>query len=432
MARKYPAIDTFSQESSMSAPNAPLAVGYVLKRYPRFSETFVVNEILALEKAGVQVEIFALGPVSETHFQEAISRVRAPVRRIRHQFHETELYWQLIVQARKALPEFRRLAHLADDHDWVTVGQALILAMKARAAGLKHLHAHFGTQAATVARLAAAFAGIHYSFTAHAKDIYHQYEEPVQLDLKIRDAAFTVTVSDYNLQYLRTHFHADPARSHRIYNGLDLSAFDYQAPVNRPHHVLAVGRLVEKKGFPWLVQAMALLRDQGVDWPVHPRGRWPHASHPAAAGRHPPAARPGSSGRVRTLPQITTLLRESAMLVAPCIISEGGDRDGLPTILVEAMALGTPCVSTRVVGIPELVRDQITGLCVPPKDAAALADAIATLLANPARARQMADAARALVEREYDVHHNTGQLRALFAQSVQSVADHPPSSPERS
>ena len=132
------------------------------------------------------------------------------------------------------------------------------------------------------------------------------------------------------------------------------------------------------------------------------------------------------------MPQITALLRESAMLVAPCIISEGGDRDGLPTILVEAMALGTPCVSTRVVGIPELVRDQITGLCVPPKDAAALADAITTLLANPARARQMADAARALVEREYDVHHNTGQLRALFAQSVQTVADHPLSSPERS
>ncbi|MFC2538314.1 MAG: colanic acid biosynthesis glycosyltransferase WcaL, partial [Lautropia mirabilis] len=180
----------------MSEPRSPIAVGYVLKRYPRFSETFVVNEILALEKAGVQVDIFALGPVSETHFQEAISRVRAPVHRIRHQFHDTELYWQLLVQARKALPEFRRLAHLADDHDWVTVGQAVLLAMQAQSKGIRHLHAHFGTQAATVARLAAAFAGIHYSFTAHAKDIYHQYEEPVQLDLKIRDAAFTVTVSD--------------------------------------------------------------------------------------------------------------------------------------------------------------------------------------------------------------------------------------------
>ncbi len=149
----------------MSEPRSPIAVGYVLKRYPRFSETFVVNEILALEKAGVQVDIFALGPVSETHFQEAISRVRAPVHRIRHQFLDTELYWQLLVQARKALPEFRRLAHLADDHDWVTVGQAVLLAMQAQSKGIRHLHAHFGTQAATVARLAAAFAGIHYSFT---------------------------------------------------------------------------------------------------------------------------------------------------------------------------------------------------------------------------------------------------------------------------
>ena len=245
----------------MSEPRSPIAVGYVLKRYPRFSETFVVNEILALEKAGVQVDIFALGPVSETHFQEAISRVRAPVHRIRHQFHDTELYWQLLVQARKTLPEFRRLAHLADEHDWVTVGQAVLLAMQAQSKGIRHLHAHFGTQAATVARLAAAFAGIHYSFTAHAKDIYHQYEEPVQLDLKIRDAAFTVTVSDYNVDYLRTHFGAPTDRTHRIYNGLDLSAFPYHPPINRPSHVVAVGRLVEKKGFPFLIEAIGLLRE---------------------------------------------------------------------------------------------------------------------------------------------------------------------------
>lgn len=405
----------------MSTPNAPLAVGYVLKRYPRFSETFVVNEILALEKAGVEVEIFALGPVSETHFQEAISRVRAPVRRIRDQFHDTELYWQLIVQARKALPEFRRLSHLADDHDWVTVGQALLLAMKAQAAGLRHLHAHFGTQATTVARLAAAFAGIHYSFTAHAKDIYHQYDEPVQLDLKIRDAAFTVTVSDYNLQYLRNQYGADPARTHRIYNGLDLTAFEYQAPVQRAPHILAVGRLVEKKGFPWLVEAMALLRDRHIDARCTFVGDGPmRPILKQMIEQYGLQDRVQLAG-VRTLPQIISMLHEAAMLVAPCIISEGGDRDGLPTILVEAMALGTPCISTNVVGIPELVRDRITGRCVESRNAEALADAIADLLANPARARQYADAARALVEQEYDVHKNTAQLRALFAQSVSRV-----------
>ena len=405
----------------MSEPRSPIAVGYVLKRYPRFSETFVVNEILALEKAGVQVDIFALGPVSETHFQEAISRVRAPVHRIRHQFHDTELYWQLLVQARKALPEFRRLAHLADEHDWVTVGQAVLLAMQVQSKGIRHLHAHFGTQAATVARLAAAFAGIHYSFTAHAKDIYHQYEEPVQLDLKIRDAAFTVTVSDYNVDYLRTHFGAPTDRTHRIYNGLDLSAFPYHPPINRPSHVVAVGRLVEKKGFPFLIEAIGLLRDRGIDCRCTLVGDGPLRPQLQKQIEDLGLTDRVQLAGVRPLTEVSAFLKGAAVLVAPSIISEGGDRDGLPTILVEGMALGTPCISTQVVGIPELIRDHETGLCVPPNDAKVLADAIAEMLGNPTMARLLADNARALIESEYDVHRNTARLRDLFAQSIQTV-----------
>lgn len=418
----------------MSEPRSPIAVSYVLKRYPRFSETFVVNEILALEKAGVQVDIFALGPVSETHFQEAISRVRAPVHRIRHQFHDTELYWQLLVQARKALPEFRRLAHLADDHDWVTVGQAVLLAMQAQSKGIRHLHAHFGTQAATVARLAAAFAGIHYSFTAHAKDIYHQYEEPVQLDLKIRDAAFTITVSDYNVDYLRTHFGAPTDRTHRIYNGLDLSTFPYHPPINRPSHVVAVGRLVEKKGFPFLIEAIGLLRDRGIDCRCTLVGDGPLRPQLQKQIEDLGLTDRVQLAGVRPLTEVSALLKGAAVLVAPSIISEGGDRDGLPTILVEGMALGTPCISTQVVGIPELIRDHETGLCVPPNDAKVLADAIAEMLGNPTMARLLADNARALIESEYDVHRNTARLRDLFAQSIQAVdaqhAAHLPSAAE--
>ena len=397
-------------------------------------QVLVVNEILALEKAGVQVDIFALGPVSETHFQEAISRVRAPVHRIRHQFHDTELYWQLLVQARKALPEFRRLAHLADDHDWVTVGQAVLLAMQAQSKGIRHLHAHFGTQAATVARLAAAFAGIHYSVTAHAKDIYHQYEEPVQLDLKIRDAAFTVTVSDYNVDYLRTHFGAPTDRTHRIYNGLDLSAFPYHPPINRPSHVVAVGRLVGKKGFPFLIEAIGLLRDRGIDCRCTLVGDGPLRPQLQKQIEDLGLTDRVQLAGVRPLTEVSAFLKGAAVLVAPSIISEGGDRDGLPTILVEGMALGTPCISTQVVGIPELIRDHETGLCVPPNDAKALADAIAEMLGNPTMARLLADNARALIESEYDVHRNTARLRDLFAQSIQAVdarhAAHRPSAVE--
>ena len=120
--------------------DAPIA--YILKRYPRFSETFVVNEILAHEAAGQAIEIYALGPVQETHFQEAIARVRAPVRRIRHQYHDTELYWQLLTKAHATLPAFDANAALAENHSAATIGQAAVLALKIHDRGIRHLHAH--------------------------------------------------------------------------------------------------------------------------------------------------------------------------------------------------------------------------------------------------------------------------------------------------
>lgn len=260
-----------------------------------------------------------------------------------------------------------------------------------------------------------------YSFTAHAKDIYHQYEEPVQLDLKIRDAAFTITVSDYNVDYLRTHFGAPTDRTHRIYNGLDLSAFPYHPPINRPSHVVAVGRLVEKKGFPFLIEAIGLLRDRGIDCRCTLVGDGPMRPLLQKQIEDLKLTDRVQLAGVRPLTEVSAFLKGAAVLVAPSIISEGGDRDGLPTILVEGMALGTPCISTQVVGIPELIRDHETGLCVPPNDAKALADAIAEMLGNPTMARLLADNARALIESEYDVHRNTARLRDLFARSIQVV-----------
>jgi len=334
--------------------DAPIA--YILKRYPRFSETFVVNEILAHEAAGQAIEIYALGPVQETHFQEAIARVRAPVRRIRHQYHDTELYWQLLTKAHATLPAFDANAALAENHSAATIGQAAVLALKIHERGIRHLHAHFGTQAATIARLAARFAAVTYSITAHAKDIYHEYSEPVNLARKIADAAFTITVSDYNLAHLREQYPAE-APVYRIYNGLDLEQFPYHAPENRPPHLLAVGRLVEKKGFPDLIDAIAALRERGINCTCDIIGDGNQRETLAAH-----IARLQLADRVRLLgnrsqAEVKNHIRQAAMLIAPSIISADGDRDGLPTILVEAMALGTPCISTNIVGIPELIHD---------------------------------------------------------------------------
>ena len=388
--------------------DAPIA--YILKRYPRFSETFVVNEILAHEAAGQAIEIYALGPVQETHFQEAIARVRAPVRRIRHQYHDTELYWQLLTKAHATLPAFDANAALAENHSAATIGQAAVLALKIHERGIRHLHAHFGTQAATIARLAARFAAVTYSITAHAKDIYHEYSEPVNLARKIADAAFTITVSDYNLAHLRTEYHSS-APIYRIYNGLDLDQFPYQIPRDRPPHSLAVGRLVEKKGFNHLIDAIARLRRDGIACECTIIGEGGKRSELAAQ-----ITALGLDDQVhlignRTQAEVKAYLRHAAMLVAPCIISADGDRDGLPTILVEAMALGTPCISTDIVGIPELIHDGETGLLVPPHDPDALAAAITRLLEKPAYGEHLAANARAHIEQHYDIHQNTAELR---------------------
>ena len=395
--------------------DAPIA--YILKRYPRFSETFVVNEILAHEAAGQAIEIYALGPVQETHFQEAIARVRAPVRRIRHQYHDTELYWQLLAKARANLPGFDANAALAEQHSAATIGQAATLALQIQARGIRHLHAHFGTQAATIARLAARFAGVSYSFTAHAKDIYHHYAEPVNLAAKIADAAFTITVSDYNLAHLKHEYPSD-APIYRIYNGLDLAQFPYLPPQNRPPRILAVGRLVEKKGFPDLIDAIATLRERGIHCTCDIIGDGNQRGALAAQ-----ITRLQLEDRVRLLgnhsqADVKAHIQQAAMLIAPCVISADGDRDGLPTILVEAMALGTPCISTNIVGIPELIRDQSTGLLAPPSDPSALADTIARLLNDPALAVRLATNARALIERDYNIHANTAQLREHIRASI--------------
>ena len=395
--------------------NTPIA--YILKRYPRFSETFVVNEILAHEAAGQAIEIYALGPVQETHFQEAIARVRAPVHRIRHQYHDTELYWQLLTKAHATLPAFDANAALAEQHSAAIIGQAATLALQIQARGIRHLHAHFGTQAATIARLAARFAGVSYSFTAHAKDIYHHYAEPVNLAAKIADAAFTITVSDYNLAHLKHEYPSD-APIYRIYNGLNLAQFPYLPPQNRPPRILAVGRLVEKKGFPDLIDAIATLRERGIHCTCDIIG---DGNQREALAAH--IARLHLEDRVRLLgnrsqAEVKNHIRQAAMLIAPSIISADGDRDGLPTILVEAMALGTPCISTNIVGIPELIRDQSTGLLAPPNDPPALADSIARLLNDPALAARLATNARALIERDYNIHANTAQLREHIEKSI--------------
>lgn len=397
-------------------PESP-RIGYVLKRYPRYSETFIVNEILAHETAGLDVEIFSLRQPTDTFFPEQVSAVRAPVTYLPSADLGAEDFWSELVWANESLGGLDGILRRArgESSRGKEVMQAIMLANVARSRGITHLHAHFATSAAEVARLAARMAGITYSFTAHAKDIFHESVEPEDLDRKLRSASAVVTVSDFNCNYLRETFGAAADRVHRVYNGLDLERFPFTEPLDRPARVVAVGRLVEKKGFADLIDACAILAKHGRSFSCQMIGGGEEQS--ALADR---IQRLGLTDRVEMLgPQppsaVIAAIQSAALLAAPCIVGDDGNRDGLPTVLLEAMALGTPCISTNVTGIPEIVRDGDTGMLVPQRDPVALATAIERLLDQPNLRRRLAGNARQLIEDEFDIHENTRSIRELFA-----------------
>jgi glycosyltransferase involved in cell wall biosynthesis len=408
----------------------PLRVGYVVKRYPRYSETFIVREILAHEQAGLEIEIFSLRPPDDGHFQDLIARVRG---RVHYLYLPAEgllpeplagatltaaHFWRAIVQAREVLPGLWAALEEMREAEARDVYQALQLAREVRQLKLDHLHAPFASSAATVARLGARLAGITYSFTARAKDIFHESARPDDLRRKLRDAAGTVTISDYHLDYLRRTYGPLAARVQRIYNGLDLDEFPYRAPYDRPPAILGVGRLVEKKGFTDLIDACALLAGRGRAFRCRIIGAGRLQADLAAQ-----AERLGLQGRVDLagpLPQSEVIkeMHGAAVLAVPCIVAPDGDRDGLPNVIQEALALGTPVVTTDVTGIPEVVRDGETGLRVPQHNPAELAAAIERLLTDPELRVRLAAGGRRLIEAEFDIHRTTERRRALFRAAV--------------
>jgi colanic acid/amylovoran biosynthesis glycosyltransferase len=391
-------------------------VGYVVKRYPRLSETFIVTEMLAHEAAGLQLDIFALRTPVDGRFHEALARVRAHVTYLPYERIRLAEFWAALVDARGEFPNLWSVLDEARPEEAATVYQAVLLAQQVRARNLTHLHAHFGSIATSVARLASRLAGVPYTFTAHAKDIFHESVGEADLRRKLRDAAAVVTVSDFNLAYLRQVYGDDAARVRRIYNGLDLEEFGFTSPIDRLPLVLAVGRLVEKKGFADLIDACAILAERGCDFNCEIIG-----DGELAGPLRERIERAGLTDRVhlpgpRPRGQVIERIRQAAMMVVPSVIGADGNRDGLPTVLLEAMALGTPCIATDVTGIPEVVRDEVTGLRVPQHAAAALADRIQRLLGDTSLALKLAANACRLAEQEFDIHRNTAVMRELFGQ----------------
>ena len=404
-----------------------MRVGYVVKRYPRYSETFVVNEILAHEKAGLNIDIFALRPPCDTHFQNCISQVRASVTYIRKPIQgrvseslnslsptAASYFWAELQELSKLIPDFWSKLSIAQGETASTVYQAAWLAREVKLRGITHLHAHFGSVATSVTRLASNFTDVSYTFTTHAKDIFHESIDIDDMNRKFRDASTVVTVSNYNQEYLQQTYGKVADKVRRIYNGLNLYKLNYQSPKKRPTRIISVGRLVEKKGTSILINACFLLKELGSEFHCQIVGT---GDLETDLKQQIEILKLDNCVEIigpRPQNEVFKLIQESAVFVAPYIIGKDGNRDGLPTVLLEAMALGTPCIGTDVTGIPEMIKHEETGLIIPQNNPEALAIALRTLLTSENMRVQLAENARKLMENEFNIEHNAAILRQLF------------------
>lgn len=404
------------------------AIGVLLKIYPKISETFVLGEIFGLEQRGLKLRIFSLRRPTDAISNAQVQSVRAPLTYVPLPEQgggaailraHVELALRFPLRYAKAL-----LFCLRRDEGgrWRDFLQAGCLARELRAQRIVHLHAHFASEPAGIAELVQRLVGIPYSISAHAKDIY--LSRPEALRRKMQGARFTVTCTQYNQRYL--HQIAGEAAISCMYHGVDLDRFrpasgrrcqDQDTPL-----VLSVGRLREKKGFDVLIEACALLRGRGVALRCEIVGYGEEEARlRALIAARGVGACVTLTGKM-TQDQVIERYARAAVFVLPCRVAQDGDRDGIPNVLLEAMAMALATVSTRVSGIPEVIEHGVNGLLVPPMDASALAEALQLVLRDPAYAAELGAAARHTMASSFCRDRNLEQVHALLRAAVQEGA----------
>ena len=370
-------------------------IGIVVKSWPRLSETFVLNEILGLERAGLRLHLYALMDPHESVAQAAVNEVQAPVNYLRTGTRadlRVLLTAQLTMLRTAPWRYLRTLGYMLVRRcywsTFVHLFEAVQLVTLLREHGVSQVHAQFAHGPTSVAHFAYLLGDIPFSFTAHTRDIY--LSAPDLLAIKIAAARFVATCTGHNVAYLRAlAAPADHAKIHLVYHGVATSRF-YPVPVTKdreqdkettvPIRMIAVGRLVEKKGYSYLIRACALLRQRSCCYTLTIYGSGPQREELAglidASGLGDVVQLQGAC----TQEELIAIYRAADLFVLAPYILESGDRDGIPNVLMEAMSVGLPVVATAVSGIPELIKHDQSGLLVPPCDEVALAEALERLL----------------------------------------------------
>jgi glycosyltransferase involved in cell wall biosynthesis len=395
-------------------------VAFVLKGYPRLSETFIAQEIAALERRGLQILIVSLRHPTDVRRHAVHEEIRAALLYLPEYLYQEPLRvlrsW-IHLRKSKNYKEARNtwLRDLARDPTPNRIrrfGQALVLAHELPA-DVRHLHAHFLHTPASVTRYAALLTGRAWTASAHAKDIWTTPEWEKRE--KLAACQWLVTCTAANEAHLAAL--APPGRVELVYHGLDLGRFPpFERPeegTRNPVAILSVGRLVEKKGTDILLEALALLPRE-LPWRLVHVGGGPLKDRLERQARALGIAERITWRGARTQSELLAEYRAADLFVLASRVARDGDRDGLPNVLAEAQSQGLACVATNISGIPELIDDGVTGMLVAPEAPEALARALEALHRDPARRRALGEAGRRRVAERFGLEANIARLAHRF------------------
>ncbi len=391
---------------------APFA--YLFERFPSFGQTFCYREVAELYRQGFTPPIFSIRNPKDEPTQDWDTRI---VERVHYLPEEKELLDDVRRASQKGKLTSEIIAALDEwgrRTDFLRLYQAVSIGLRLQEAGISHVHAHFAGMAARTAFWIAKFFPITFSFTAHANDIFAPRKFEIDLDKLITAARVVITETDYAEKFLQERSPERADRIHRVYNGLNLAEFGRATFSSDPPSIVAIGRLIAKKGFADLIRGCALLVERGRPFRCEIFGEGPLEKELRAQiedlGLQERIQLPGPKPQH----ELRDRFAAANVFVLPSVPEAEGGMDNLPTVIMEAMATGLPVISTGVGGIPEMVVENETGFLVSPGDVVALADAIEKVTNNRSLGQRLGEMGYKRAQKLFSIEKNVRELCALL------------------
>ena len=387
---------------------------YLFERFPSFGQTFCYREVAELDRQDITPPIFSIRNPKDEPSQDWDTRI---VKRVHYLPEEKELLDDVRRASKKrdvtsgivaALDEWGRRT------DFLRLYQAVYVGLRLQQSGVRHVHAHFAGMAARTAFWIHKFFSIPFSFTAHANDIFAPRDFEVGLDKLVDTARVIVTETDYAAQFLRERFPERADRIHRIYNGLNLAEFGRADFSSSPPLIVAIGRLIAKKGFADLIRACGLFAERGKSFQCEIIGEGPLENDLRAQIERLGLQNSVILSGAKPQREVRQRLAAANVFVLPSVVDAQGGMDNLPTVIMEAMATGLSVISTNIGGISEMVVQNETGFLVRPGDSVVLSGAIEKVIDDRVLAQKLGHAGYERAQRLFSIDKNVRELCALL------------------